>query len=221
MKTLLPLLSLNFFLMLFSLAKGKFPHVGGLLDEDGDMLKNGRSYYILPASKGHGGGLQLAMTKGETCPLTVVQAPSDSSWGLPVSLWTPPRIAFLSTNFYLHVGFRLKDPPPCLRDYSGIQWKIDGEEESQEVVKIAPSEEEYEYGRFKIQPYRKHYKLVYCVDDDECKDLGISVDDENNRRLVVKDGEPLEVKFVRRAKYHEIMSFDGSLSFGNRRGLFI
>nr|P32734.1 RecName: Full=Kunitz-type trypsin inhibitor beta chain [Prosopis juliflora]AAB21122.1 Kunitz trypsin inhibitor beta chain [Prosopsis juliflora, seeds, Peptide, 38 aa] [Prosopis juliflora] len=32
---------------------------------------------------------------------------------------------------------------------------------------------------------------------DRCKDLGISIDEENNRRLVVKDGDPLAVRFVK------------------------
>nr|P09942.1 RecName: Full=Trypsin inhibitor DE5 beta chain [Adenanthera pavonina] len=30
----------------------------------------------------------------------------------------------------------------------------------------------------------------------ECKDLGISIDDDNNRRLAVKEGDPLVVQFV-------------------------
>nr|4J2K_A Chain A, Trypsin inhibitor [Enterolobium contortisiliquum]4J2K_B Chain B, Trypsin inhibitor [Enterolobium contortisiliquum]4J2Y_A Chain A, Trypsin inhibitor [Enterolobium contortisiliquum] len=169
-----------------------------LLDSDGDILRNGGTYYILPALRGKGGGLELAKTGDETCPLNVVQARSETKRGRPAIIWTPPRIAILTPAFYLNIEFQTRDLPACLEEYSRLPWKVEGE--SQEV-KIAPKEEEQHlFGSFKIKPYRDDYKLVYCEgnsDDDSCKDLGISIDDENNRLLVVKDGDPLAVRFVK------------------------
>ncbi|KAI9092565.1 hypothetical protein K1719_027693 [Acacia pycnantha] len=125
-------------------------------------------------------------------------------------IWTPPRIATLTPGFNLNVEFQPKDPPPCLKEYSRLPWKVEGE--SQEV-KIAPEKKEQRLvGLFKIKPYRDDYKLVYCEgnsDDESCKDLGISIDDENNRRLVVKNGDPLAVRFEkaqRRGDYARIIS---------------
>ncbi|KAI9071283.1 hypothetical protein K1719_046758 [Acacia pycnantha] len=208
MKTVLPLLSLIFFLFLFALPKSNVAKE--LLDADGEILKNGGTYYILPALRGKGGGLTLAETGDESCPLTVVQARSETKRGLPAMIWTPPRIAILTPGFNLNVEFQPKDPPPCLQEYSRLPWKVEGE--SQEV-KIAPEKKEQRLvGLFKIKPYRDDYKLVYCErnsDDESCKDLGISIDDENNRRLVVKNGDPLAVRFEkaqRRGDYARIIS---------------
>nr|8HNR_A Chain A, Kunitz-type trypsin inhibitor [Albizia procera] len=166
-----------------------------LLDADGDILRNGGTYYIVPAFRGKGGGLTLAKIGDESCPLNVVQAESETKRGLPAMIWTPPRIAILTPAFYLNIEFQPRDPPACLQKYGRLSWKVEGE--SQEV-KIAPASEQHLFGSFKIEPYRDDYKLVYCEgnsDDESCKDLGISIDDENNRLLVVKDGDPLAVRF--------------------------
>ncbi|KAI9071285.1 hypothetical protein K1719_046760 [Acacia pycnantha] len=180
MKTVLPSLSLIFFLFLFALPTSIVAKE--LLDVDGDILRNG--------------GLTLSKTGVESYPLTVVQARSKTQKGLPAMIWTPPLISILTPGFYLNVEFQPKDPPACLQEYSRLQWKV--EEESQ-VVKIAHKEEEQRLsGPLKIEPYGGDYKLVYCEgnsDDDSCKDMGIFIDDENNRRLVVKDGDPLAVRF--------------------------
>ncbi|XP_028786529.1 kunitz-type trypsin inhibitor alpha chain [Neltuma alba] len=188
----LPLHSLLFCLFLFALPPSNLAQE--LLDVDGEILRNGGSYYILPAFRGKGGGLELAKTEGETCPLTVVQARSETDRGLPASIWSPPRIAILRPGFSLNIEFRPRNPSACHRE-SSLQWKV--EEESQQV-KIASQDEQRGFGPFRIRPYRDDYKLVYCEgSSDRCKDLGISIDEENNRRLVVKDGDPLAVRFVK------------------------
>ncbi|XP_028805574.1 kunitz-type trypsin inhibitor alpha chain-like [Neltuma alba] len=167
-----------------------------LLDADGDILINGGSYYILPAFGGKGGGLELARTEGDTCPLTVVQARSETSRGLPAAIWTPPRIAFLSSHFYLNIEFEPKNSSACHPHESRLRWEV--EEESQQVKIASEDKQPVVSGRFQIRPYGDDYKLVYCGGNrDACKDLGISIDDENNRRLVVKNGDPLAVRFVK------------------------
>nr|P32733.1 RecName: Full=Kunitz-type trypsin inhibitor alpha chain [Prosopis juliflora]AAB21123.1 Kunitz trypsin inhibitor alpha chain [Prosopsis juliflora, seeds, Peptide, 137 aa] [Prosopis juliflora] len=129
-----------------------------LLDVDGEILRNGGSYYILPAFRGKGGGLELAKTEGETCPLTVVQARSETDRGLPASIWSPPRIAIIRPGFSLNIEFRPRNPSACHRE-SSLQWKV--EEESQQV-KIAVKEDARGFGPFRIRPHRDDYKLVYC-----------------------------------------------------------
>ncbi|XP_054800944.1 trypsin inhibitor-like [Prosopis cineraria] len=198
MKSVLPLHALVFSLFLLALPTSNLAR-DQLLDADGEMLRNGGSYYLLPAYSGNGGGLELAKTVDETCPLTVVQARSETSRGLPATIWTPPRIAFLSPRFPLNIEFEPRYLPPCYQQ-SRLRWKV---ERKSQVVKIASDKEQRLVGQFKIQPYKDDYKLVYCDDDDlegnsdDCKDLGISIDDQNNRRLAVKHGDPLAVRFVK------------------------
>ncbi|KAI4352002.1 hypothetical protein L6164_006295 [Bauhinia variegata] len=55
-------------------------------------------------------------------------------------------------------------------------------------------------GKFKIkeqfQVSESGYKLVYCPRwSYTCKDLGIAIDENKNRRLVARDGNPLFVQF--------------------------
>ncbi|TXG47968.1 hypothetical protein EZV62_027262 [Acer yangbiense] len=54
-----------------------------VLDIAGEKLHTGTDYYILPVVRGRGGGLTLASTGNETCPLDVVQERQESTvWKL-------------------------------------------------------------------------------------------------------------------------------------------
>nr|P83036.2 RecName: Full=Trypsin inhibitor; Short=LTI; Short=LlTI; AltName: Full=Kunitz-type trypsin inhibitor LlTI; Contains: RecName: Full=Trypsin inhibitor alpha chain; Contains: RecName: Full=Trypsin inhibitor beta chain [Leucaena leucocephala] len=170
-----------------------------LVDLDGDPLYNGMSYYILPVARGKGGGLELARTGSESCPRTVVQTRSETSRGLPARLASPYRI-LIGSNIPLTIEFQPQKPYSCHGHSSrSLQWKV----EKTQMVKIASSDEEQRlFGPFQIQPYRNHYKLVYCESEsrnhhDDCRDLGISIDDQQNRLLVVKNGDPLVVQFAK------------------------
>ncbi|KAI4299777.1 hypothetical protein L6164_033204 [Bauhinia variegata] len=50
-----------------------------VVDTNGDYVRNGGRYYLLPAFRGHGGGLRFAKLGNETCPLSVVQDPNEFS----------------------------------------------------------------------------------------------------------------------------------------------
>ncbi|KAI9092552.1 hypothetical protein K1719_027680 [Acacia pycnantha] len=204
MKTLLLLHSLVLslcFLLAFTttaLAKDSYSYIR---DVQGEVLNNGGLYYIFPVHAGNGGGLELARTGSEKCPRTVVQSPSDTSKGLPARLTS--RLRFLRSDLLLNIEFELQNPTVCHGEKGErIQWKVVGRSQ---IVKASASVDEEEEekeattGPFKIQPYRGFYKLVYCQRDqsDECRDLGISVDHQENRRLIVKDGEPLLVVFIK------------------------
>ncbi|CAJ2666911.1 unnamed protein product [Trifolium pratense] len=57
-----------------------------VLDTDGNPLIPGAKYYILPTTPGleEGGGLRLGITKGQKCPITIIQDFSETFLGLPV-----------------------------------------------------------------------------------------------------------------------------------------
>lgn len=54
-------------------------------DIDGDKLRAGVNYYILPVIRGRGGGLTLGNLQSETCPLNVVQEQFEVMNGLPTT----------------------------------------------------------------------------------------------------------------------------------------
>ncbi|XP_028805577.1 trypsin inhibitor DE5 alpha chain-like [Neltuma alba] len=187
--------ALIFSLFLFALTTTSLAHE--LLDMDGEPLNNGGLYYILPVIRGKGGGLELARTGSDPCPRTVVQARSETSKGWPARLASPILMLTLMPGFPLTIEFHRQNPPSCHRQ-SRLQWTVESESK---LVKIASKEEEQLFGPFQIQSYGDDYKLVYCErqsrDNRGCRDLGISLDEQNNRRLVVKDGEPLRVQFMK------------------------
>ncbi|KAL6319758.1 hypothetical protein AAG906_036816 [Vitis piasezkii] len=70
--------SLLFSLLLIALAVKPFSVAAEsapdpVLDTEGKKLRSGVDYYILPVFRGRGGGLTLASTGNESCPLDVVQ----------------------------------------------------------------------------------------------------------------------------------------------------
>ncbi|MQL41581.1 hypothetical protein EI012_27125, partial [Escherichia coli] len=74
-------------------------------DIDGNPLRNGGTYYILPVFRGMGGGIERARTGNETCPLTVVQSRSEVSNGLPIRISSPYRIAIIKEGLPLELSF--------------------------------------------------------------------------------------------------------------------
>ncbi|XP_054781718.1 trypsin inhibitor DE5 alpha chain-like [Prosopis cineraria] len=168
-----------------------------VLDTEGNPVRNGGSYYILPALMGNGGGVGLAATGGEPCPLTVVQTPSEQSNGLPTRLSSPYRIAHLPTN--LRVEFTVLAPPKCAE--TPAKWTIVGREDERREVKL-PGHQNTVRGSFKIRTYHgTTYKMVFCPSDEEysCQALGISRDEKGDRRLVIDNDNPFIVVFRRAA----------------------
>ncbi|KAJ6738382.1 KUNITZ TRYPSIN INHIBITOR 2 [Salix koriyanagi] len=83
------LVSFSFLLLAFAFTKpstaGDLDATEAVLDTDGEKLRAGAEYYILPLIRGRGGGLTMASTRDESCPLDVVQEPLEISEGLPVT----------------------------------------------------------------------------------------------------------------------------------------
>ncbi|XP_054782193.1 trypsin inhibitor 1B-like [Prosopis cineraria] len=182
------------FFLLFAFTSSKFASASAdmVLDAEGDMLKNGGSYHIVPALSGRGGGLGLAATGNETCPLTVVQRPSEETDGLPLIISSPARIAYIAEGLLLDIAFSAV--PTCAPTPS--KWTIVEEQPAGMSVKISGYNNAVD-GKFKIIKYQSlFYKLKFCPTGDPCGDLGLYYDESGNRHLViVTDESPLAVVF--------------------------
>ncbi|KAJ6396648.1 hypothetical protein OIU77_021638 [Salix suchowensis] len=104
------LVSFSFLLLAFAFTKpstaGDLDATEAVLDTDGEKLRAGAEYYILPVIRGRGGGLTMASTRNESCPLDVVQEPLEISEGLPVT-FTPvnPKKGVIRVSTDLNIKF--------------------------------------------------------------------------------------------------------------------
>ncbi|XP_054781869.1 trypsin inhibitor 1B-like [Prosopis cineraria] len=192
------------FFLLFAFTSSKFASASAdmVLDAEGGMLKNGGSYHIVPALSGrvlrfHGfsascGGIGLAAIGNETCPLTVVQKPSEETDGLPLIISSPARIAYIAEGLLLDIAFSAV--PTCAPTLS--KWTIVEEQPAGMSVKIRGYNNTVD-GKFKIIKYQSLFsKLKFCPTGDPCGDLGLYYDESGNRHLViVTDESPLAVLF--------------------------
>ncbi|XP_028791506.1 kunitz-type trypsin inhibitor KTI2-like [Neltuma alba] len=78
------------------------------------------------------------------------------------------------------------------------KWTIVVGEEGTKSVKITGYDNTLK-GWFRIQNYDSlAYKIVFCLTDaGSCEDVGISSDDYGNRRLLISNGNPFAVVFVK------------------------
>jgi hypothetical protein len=145
-------------------------------DTDGHELTSGASYYVLPAARGHGGGLAMSR-HGVRCPLYVAQNADETSRGLPVR-FTPlqqgsgarassPTTVRVSSD----VGIHFHVLTTCVQT---TEWHV-GDEHSGGRVVTGPIRAASPSGREKVFRVEKlgrvGYKLVPCV--DKCQDLGV------------------------------------------------
>ncbi|KAI4347375.1 hypothetical protein L6164_008191 [Bauhinia variegata] len=187
------------FLALFFLLFA-FATADTLLDTDGEPVRNnGGLYYIIPAFSRNGGGLALTRVGREICPRTVIQASSEVSYGLPVRFSSPLMIAILTTCMNVNIEFT--GAPPCTPKRP--LWHIPQDSELKGSAKIGTDARLQ--GEFQIRRVSADaYKLMYCpLFAAPCRDLGIVFDEERNRRLVVRDGNPLLVRFKKAAQNPE------------------
>ncbi|TKY66238.1 Kunitz-type trypsin inhibitor KTI1 [Spatholobus suberectus] len=164
-----------------------------VLDTDGEVVENRVAYYMLPVLRGKGGGIELAATGNETCPLTVVQSRREVSKGIPIMISCPyvgPCIAF--EHGILNIGFTVVSRcAPIPSAWNVVKGLPEGQ-----AVKITGYEfENVVIGAFTIEKAsldHNSYKLLFCTFGDKliCKDIGIHIDVHGNRRLVVAENNP-------------------------------
>ncbi|XP_020208052.1 trypsin inhibitor A [Cajanus cajan] len=165
-------------------------------DRDGDALRNGGTYHILPLFGVKDGGIELATTGNESCPLSVVQSPSGATFrGLPIRISSPYRVAYISEGLILSLAFA--SAPSCAP--SPPKWTVVKGLPEGEAVKL-PGYRSTVSGWFKIEKssFEYLYKVVFCArGSDTCGDVGVSVDGGGVSRLVVTDDEGIFVEFMK------------------------
>nr|5YH4_A Chain A, mirauclin-like protein [Vitis vinifera] len=170
-----------------------------VLDTEGKQLRSGVDYYILPVIRGRGGGLTLASTGNENCPLDVVQEQHEVSNGLPLT-FTPvnPKKGVIRVSTDHNIKFSASTI--CVQS---TLWKLEYDESSGQRF-VTTGGVEGNPGRetldnwFKIEKYEDDYKLVFCPTVcDFCKpvcgDIGIYIQN-GYRRLALSD-VPFKVMF--------------------------
>ncbi|KAI3748565.1 hypothetical protein L6452_11725 [Arctium lappa] len=193
MKTLLFLL----FSTLISLSFGQ-ESPDPVRDIEGNLVRSGTDYYILPVFRGRGGGLTLASTRNESCPLDVVQEGFELELGLPLT-FTPvnPKKGVIRESTDLNIIFSASTT--CIQ--SNV-WNLE-EYEGQLIVSAHgvsgnPGRETIS-NWFKIAKYENDYKLVFCPTvcnfcKPVCGDLGIKIAENGSRRLAISV-VPFKIQF--------------------------
>ncbi|XP_054779698.1 trypsin inhibitor DE-3-like [Prosopis cineraria] len=187
-----PVLFSLFVLLAFSSSSATSKFV---LDSEGNELINGGTYYILPHIWALGGGLRLAKTGNETCPLSVVQSPFEVDNGFPWTIRSPLKIRILPLDSNVDF-FSVKGKVPSCVPIPSVWTMV--EEDGLKSVKIAEYEKAQE-GWFRIQQYTSiAYKIVFCpINGDSCRDLGISRGNDGKSLLVITNDTPLYVVFIK------------------------
>ncbi|XP_010536414.1 PREDICTED: miraculin-like [Tarenaya hassleriana] len=182
-------------------------------DVDGDLLRPGVGYYVLPVLRGHGGGLTLAGRGSELCPLDIVQENSEVDDGIPVKFsgWTS-RVGFVPESEDLNI----KTDVAATICIQSTYWWIDEFDKQRKQWFVTTGNALRRSGKeslrsfFKIVKSRNDYKFVFCPRDCEfcrpiCGDVGIFVDENGIRRLALSD-QPFVVMFKKATKETESVS---------------
>ncbi|XP_021748572.1 trypsin inhibitor BvTI-like [Chenopodium quinoa] len=163
-----------------------------IVDGDGDILRNGGYYYILPHSSSKG-GLTLTPAKDSSlCPLFITQDSSNSR-GLPVKISTVYRIPYLSSGF--PIDFSFDKVTTC---YKSPHWWVapsDANNKSYVLVGASgPFKPTYYYNIVEAKTGKNVYNIKFCHTSEseiKCKDVSI-LDDG---MLGVIEDSPFPVTF--------------------------
>ncbi|KAL3374294.1 hypothetical protein AABB24_005987 [Solanum stoloniferum] len=191
---LVTLLSTTFFLV-------KAQDVAELvLDVSGNAVRRGVNYYILPADRGNGGGLQVASIRNRTNLLVVSQNADESVIGVNFQ-FSPvdPK----ENTVRLSIDMNVKFTSMVISDSSTV-WRINTELIPERYL-VTIGGVEGNPGRetlgnwFNIDKYEDAYKLVYCPVVCEicrpfCGEIGI-LEENGKRVLFVGRDPPLKVTF--------------------------
>ncbi|XP_054787963.1 trypsin inhibitor B-like [Prosopis cineraria] len=171
-----------------------------VFDSDGEVMINGGKYYLSPSTSIGGGAIvSAAIRNGDShsCSLAVVSAPYAKGWAVTIS--SPHLTTFISTALPLYISFAYLPPNVCT---DSPNWVVIKSLPVGEPVMLGSAEEfgsAYVSGWFFIKTHdseKHYYKLVFCEHgNDHCGDIGVKVDGEERRRLVVTDKDPLVFKF--------------------------
>ncbi|KAI9198508.1 hypothetical protein LWI28_017073 [Acer negundo] len=173
-----------------------------VLDIAGEKLRTGTDYYILPVVRGRGGGLTLASTGNENCPLDVVQERHEVENGLPVT-FSPVNIKKGVVRLSTDQNIKFSASTICIQS---TVWKLDSHDDSLGQWFVTTGGVEGNPGRettsnwFKIEEFDDDYKLVFCPSVCDtcrvlCRDIGIYIDQATGIRRLALSDTPFKVMF--------------------------
>lgn len=182
-----------------------------VFDTDGNKLQAGVKYYVLPLTRGSGGGLTFTSFSNQTCTdLSVVQEQLEVDPGNSITFRPAAKeegVIRVSTDLnFIFSAFTI-----CIQ--SNV-WKLDYDESiNRYVININgvsgnPGKETIS-NWFKIEKYQQigdhyYYKIRFCPTVCDyckvvCKDVGIFFQEDEDkkewRRLVLTDEKPFRVMF--------------------------
>ncbi|KAI3721477.1 hypothetical protein L2E82_32490 [Cichorium intybus] len=183
-----PLLLLLFSTISLSLGQ---PSPDPVRDLDGNLLRSGTEYYMLPVFRGRGGGVTLAPRNESLCPLDVVQANQEIDNGLPLT-FTPvdPKKGVIRESTDLNIIFSAASI--CIQSNVWMLEEYDGSLiVTAHGVEGNPGQETIS-NWFKIEKYQDDYKLVFCPSVCDfcrplCGDIGVEISEDGRRRLAISD----------------------------------
>ncbi|KAF7813343.1 kunitz-type trypsin inhibitor alpha chain-like [Senna tora] len=179
-----------------------------VFDSAGQPVLNGGTYVVAPTT-GPIFNAAIIDSSGSTCSLAVIQQDPGFAFVLPVTITALVRPTFVTTSMKLFISFDYIQPNVCTNNSNWVITKSSNDDF--EYVMVGDSGNPIG-SSFYIRPYgtteNLTYKLVSC-EGDICRNIGVHVDSQGFRRLVVTDGEPLVVKFD---KYYGKRSFASEIS---------
>lgn len=166
-------------------------------DINGNRLRSGINYYILPVVRGRGGGLTISKSENKTCPNTVIQDQYEVSQGLPLKFSPSDKSRIIRVSTDLNFIFSATSI-----------WKLDNFDETTNQWFVSTCGVAGNPGQktvsnwFKIDKYENDYKIVFCPTVCNfckvmCRDIGVFV--QGGKRSLVLSDVPLKVMFKRAA----------------------
>ncbi|KAK4735007.1 hypothetical protein R3W88_009268 [Solanum pinnatisectum] len=153
-----------------------------VLDVSGNAVRRGVNYYILPAGRGNGGGLQVASIRNQTNPLVVSQNADESVIGVNVQ-FSPvdPK----ENTVRLSIDMNVKFTSMVISDSSTV-WRINTE--------LIPERYLVTIGGVEGNPGRETLGNWFNIDKPFCGEIGI-LEENGKRVLFVGRDPPLKVAF--------------------------
>ncbi|KAK9059470.1 hypothetical protein SSX86_020172 [Deinandra increscens subsp. villosa] len=189
------------FISIFSLSSGQSP----VLDTDRNPLVTGRPYYILPATSGNGGGMNLSPTTfNQTCPLDVTQENNEQENGLPLNflLAIPNKGGVVLSSADINIEF--SGAMTCGKPAVWQVESVNGQRVVSSRGHVGNPGPDTISNWFKIEKYENDYKIVFCPSvcntcKPACGDIG-STQAKDGRISLLLSNNPLAVKFKKAFK---------------------
>ncbi|XP_021775595.1 trypsin inhibitor 2-like [Chenopodium quinoa] len=143
-----------------------------ITDEDGELVLNGGTYYIIPQRTANGGGLTVAQKQQTSaCPLFIAQEKDGSSNGHPFKITSPISSKYLPfgpTEFYI-----VDDTTTCTKPLS---WRFTRDNATGHIYVAAGTTQSLGPSPFGIlSPFSDaqpdEYEIFYC-DNVLCEGSG-------------------------------------------------